>query len=235
MWSSVWLQYSGIRARLSPHAKCRYGIAYETHRPGRPAGSSDDAGGTGSGPDRDQAAQDRGQSPRQPAAASRRQAASQSGRPAAAPGRRGQVGAIPPSSRAAAGLRAAAAGDRARRDGRGRRPADGARRPTSATATAASSRPRRPASSARPTPRSPSCKDKTLMGYVGAQRLLSPATSATLRRARRLAAGLQRPSRCAGDLQAGAGPPHARLGRADAGELRQHRRRHRRPSPPPAR
>ena len=58
---------------------------------------------------------------------------------------------------------------------------------------------------ARPMPRSPGCSDKALMGYVGAQRLLSPELPAQLRRARCLAAGVQRPSRCAGDLQAGAG------------------------------
>ncbi len=135
------LRFGGQYSHPALVAPCQVPLRYryETYRPGRPARSSDDAGGTGSGPDPDQAAQDRGheQSGRQPGRCKsvRCQAdIRQSGRAKASRcqagrrHRRGQEARCSSHHRPApSGVRAAAAGHRARRDGRGRRPADGAR------------------------------------------------------------------------------------------------------------
>ena len=124
---------------------------------------------------------------------------------------------------APAGLRAAAAGDRARRDRRRRRPADGAERRRARPLPPHLPGAGQPASGRQADAEIAQLKDKTLMGYVGAQRLLEPRLHRALRPARGLAAGLQRPSRCAGDLPAGAGAPTPGVGRPHAGELRRQR------------
>ena len=209
-----WPQYSGPWAiwRLLPPT-CRYAaidLRWENESPcfRRPAGSSDDAGRVGAGADHDQAA---GQ------ACGRHQdgCGHQGGRTSQPRG-----GQAPSHHRPApAGLRAATAGDRARRNRRGRRSAHGARhRHKGNLPPHLPGAGRRPVRPGRRRHRAAQGQDPD--GLCRRPAPAEPGRSRALRGARRLAAGIQRPSRCAGDLPAGARPPHARLARADAVELR---------------
>ena len=172
-WFLRLAQYS--HRRLSPHGKSTT-VRHEKDCLARSAGRGDAVGGFGPGPDRDQAAaeaRDGGQTCAT-APIAKSPAARQVGRrrrPSCRPPGNAKPPAPPPRRRP--GLRAAAAGHRARRDRRRGRPADRARHREPRPLPAHLPGPGRRPVGARPTPRSPSSSDKTLMGYVGAQRLLS--------------------------------------------------------------